>query len=184
MSPASARLRIAAATAAVLGGAGCILGAVTDQGALFPAWLCAFIFWLALPLGAVTLVLVHDLTGGNWMATARPTLDAAIATMPLATIAFVPIFAGLGHLYVWSRPGEPGLGNAFYLNDSFFIVRYVVYVVVWNALALWGLLAPRGGALGVAPDDRWAIVAYIRALQASNTAQLADVPADKKQALQ
>jgi mono/diheme cytochrome c family protein len=36
----------------------------------------------------------------------------------------------------------------------------------------------------VAPDDRWAIVAYIRALQASNTAQLADVPADKKQALQ
>jgi hypothetical protein len=36
----------------------------------------------------------------------------------------------------------------------------------------------------LAPDDRWAIVAYIRALQASNTAQLADVPADKKQALQ
>lgn len=36
----------------------------------------------------------------------------------------------------------------------------------------------------VAPADRWAIVAYIRALQASTDAQLADVPADRRQALQ
>jgi mono/diheme cytochrome c family protein len=36
----------------------------------------------------------------------------------------------------------------------------------------------------VAPADRWAIVAYIRALQASQDARLADVPADKRSALQ
>jgi mono/diheme cytochrome c family protein len=36
----------------------------------------------------------------------------------------------------------------------------------------------------VEPADRWAIIAYIRALQASNTAKLADVPADRQQALQ
>jgi mono/diheme cytochrome c family protein len=36
----------------------------------------------------------------------------------------------------------------------------------------------------VAPADRWAIVAYIRALQASATASLADVPADKRRSLQ
>lgn len=36
----------------------------------------------------------------------------------------------------------------------------------------------------VAPRDRWAIAAYIRALQASGNARLADVPADKRQALQ
>jgi mono/diheme cytochrome c family protein len=36
----------------------------------------------------------------------------------------------------------------------------------------------------VAPGDRWAIVAYIRALQASNSARLADVPADKRHLLQ
>lgn len=36
----------------------------------------------------------------------------------------------------------------------------------------------------VAPRDRWAIAAYIRALQASSSARLADVPADKRQALQ
>jgi mono/diheme cytochrome c family protein len=36
----------------------------------------------------------------------------------------------------------------------------------------------------VAPRDRWAIAAYIRAWQASSEAKLADVPADKRQQLQ
>jgi len=36
----------------------------------------------------------------------------------------------------------------------------------------------------VAPEDRWAIAAYIRALQASANATLADVPAGRRQALQ
>lgn len=36
----------------------------------------------------------------------------------------------------------------------------------------------------VAVPDRWAIVAYIRALQASAGAKLADVPPDQRQALQ
>ena len=36
----------------------------------------------------------------------------------------------------------------------------------------------------VEPADRWAIVAYIRALQASANASLSDVPADKRSSLQ
>lgn len=36
----------------------------------------------------------------------------------------------------------------------------------------------------VEPADRWAIVAYIRALQASNNAKLAAVPAEKRSQLQ
>jgi cytochrome c553 len=36
----------------------------------------------------------------------------------------------------------------------------------------------------VEPADRWAITAYIRALQASASAKISDVPPDKRQALQ
>jgi len=36
----------------------------------------------------------------------------------------------------------------------------------------------------VTPADRWAIIAYIRALQASETARLADVPPDRQKSLQ
>lgn len=35
----------------------------------------------------------------------------------------------------------------------------------------------------VAPADRWAVVAYIRALQASGSASIAEVPPDERQAL-
>jgi mono/diheme cytochrome c family protein len=38
-------------------------------------------------------------------------------------------------------------------------------------------------AARVAPEDRWAIVAYIRALQRSQDATLADVPANERSAL-
>jgi hypothetical protein len=36
----------------------------------------------------------------------------------------------------------------------------------------------------VHPEDRWAIVAYIRALQLSQHATLADVPQDQRQQLE
>jgi mono/diheme cytochrome c family protein len=36
----------------------------------------------------------------------------------------------------------------------------------------------------VGPDDRWAIVAYIRALQASAQASPSDVPTEKRSVLQ
>ena len=42
------------------------------------------------------------------------------------------------------------------------------------------------GAYGpnIAVEDRWAIVAYVRALQRSQSGKLADLPADKQKALQ
>jgi mono/diheme cytochrome c family protein len=53
------------------------------------------------------------------------------------------------------------------------------YDVITNG---YGAMFPYAGR--VAPADRWAIAAYIRALQASNAGRLADVPADQRQALQ
>jgi hypothetical protein len=152
---ARTRMSVLALVLLLLGGGGSLYGAIGDPGAFFPAWLAAVIFWLAIPLGALALVLVHDLSGGRWMATARPLLEAAIATMPLATIAFLPVLAGLGHLYLWSRPDNGGLSNTFYLNDTFFILRYALYVVIWNGLAAWALLAPRAGAAGVPRALSW-----------------------------
>jgi hypothetical protein len=149
------RLRWAALAAMILGGIGCLIAAFDDRAAFFPGWLAAVVFWLGLPLGALTLVLVHDLTGGRWMATARSALDAAIATLPIATLAFLPILAGLGHLYGWSRPGAPALANSFYLDHGFFLARYALYFVIWNALAVYALWLPRSDRDGVGASISW-----------------------------
>ena len=153
-SGAPMRVSLVALAALVLGVLGCAIGAAIDVTGFFRAWLCSYLFWLGLPLAGVTLVLVHDLSGGKWMATARPVLDAAIATMPLATLAGIPAFVGLHALYSWTHPA-PSLGNTFYLNSTGFYLRYAIYVVLWNLLAAFALWAPRGEAAPIPPGLSW-----------------------------
>lgn len=147
MNPSSTwtGVSVAAVAALVLGLIGCAIGASVDAAGFFRAWLCGFLFWLGLPLAAVTLVLVHDLTGGGWMAVARPVLEAAVATMPVATLLGIPAFSGLGALYGWAHP-PPSLGNTFYLNSGGFLARYVACLVLWNLIAGFALWAPRDPA--------------------------------------
>ena len=88
------------------------------------------------------------------MATARPVLNATIATMPLAALAGIPGFIGLHDLYSWTHPA-PSLGNTFYLNSNAFFLRYAVYIVLWNLLAAFALWAPREGGKPIAPALSW-----------------------------
>jgi hypothetical protein len=145
---------IALAAALLVGILGCALGIAVDAAGFCRAWLCAFVFWLGLPLAGVTLVLAHDLSGGEWMQSARPALNGAIATMPIATLAGIPAFLGLRALYSWTHPA-PDLGNTFYLNGAAFVLRYAIDIVLWNLLAVFALWGPRAGAAPVARGLSW-----------------------------
>jgi hypothetical protein len=154
MRRGATRVALTSGMLCALGVIGCIVGAVLDLAAFQRAWLCAYVFWLGVPLGGVTLVLVHDLSGGEWMETARPVLGAAITTMPLATLAGIPAWFGLSSLYVWTHPGS-GLANLFYLNPDAFFIRYVIYMIAWNLLAAYALWAPRDGGLPIPRALSW-----------------------------
>jgi hypothetical protein len=151
-----------------LGIAGCIIGGIFEPAAFLRAWLCSYIFWLGLPLAGVALVLVHDLSGGRWMASARPLLDAAIATMPIASLAGIAAFVGLDSLYPWTHPA-PDLGNVFYLNTTDFFIRYGSYVVLWNLLAAFALWWPRAGAQPITPALSWISAIGLIALALSSS---------------
>lgn len=148
------RLRGGAAAVGLLGIVGSIGGAIVEPDAFFRAWLCSYLFWLGIPLAGVTLVLVHDLSGGNWMGTARPVLGASIVTMPLASLAGIPAFIGFASLYDWTHP-QADLSNLFYLNTPDFFIRYACYVAIWNLLAAFALLGPREGRLPIRPGLSW-----------------------------
>ena len=149
-----ARLNLAALCALVIGVVGCGVGAAIDMTGFFRAWVCTFLFWLGVPLAGVTLVLVHDLSGGEWMATARPALNAAITTMPIASLAGIPAFIGLHALYSWTHPAL-SLGNTFYLNPDAFFLRYALYIGLWNLLAAFALWGSRQQAEPIAPALSW-----------------------------
>lgn len=111
------------------------------------------VFLLGLPLGAMTLLMVHGLTGGRWGDALRPPLRAAVATLPVALLLMLPVLARLDLVFPWAGAGPAALTEALrqkmtYLNVPFFVVRFIVYAVVWLALAwlVLGWTAPGSAA--------------------------------------
>jgi len=85
--------------------------------------------------------------------------------------------AGDGHGVIVERgfPAPP----AFAINRLRAAPVQHFYDVITNG---YGAMFPYANR--VMPPDRWAIAAYIRALQASSDAKVVDVPADKRPQLQ
>jgi hypothetical protein len=106
------------------------------------AYLVAFLFCLGLSLGALANLMLHEVTGGRWGVALRPPWMAAARLMPLNAALFVPMLFDLSGLYPWMRPGggETVAAKAWWLNTPFFLLRAVLYFVVWSLLA-WRWLA-------------------------------------------
>jgi hypothetical protein len=122
----------------------CLLGAIVQPRSFAFAWLAAASVWLRWPLGCLTLLLVHALTGGRWGVPIRPWLLLGIGLLPLLLPALVPVMVLLPQLYPWAQPGvSAGLANGFYLNLPFAAARWIVYLVVWFGLAALVVLRVR-----------------------------------------
>jgi hypothetical protein len=135
-----ARLRRVALLFGAVGALGCVAAFFLHPGAFFRAYLSAYIFWLGIPLGCLSILMLYHLTGGAWGFLIRRPLEAASRTVPLMAILFIPIACGLGYLYVWARPGEAETNAAvrnkvIYLNAPFFWGRAALYFVLWSAMA-------------------------------------------------
>ena len=127
--------------AALVGVVLTILGFVIwGQAAFFQAYLVAYTWAFGIVLGCMALLMVQHLTGGAWGVVIRRPLEAAVRTMPLMTLLFIPILLGIHDLYHWSHE-EAVAGDALlewkqpYLNTPFFIARQVLFFVIWNVMA-------------------------------------------------
>ncbi|HET9300260.1 MAG TPA: hypothetical protein VFO11_09955 [Candidatus Polarisedimenticolaceae bacterium] len=105
------------------------------------SWLISFMFFLSLALGSLLFVLALFATNAGWGVVVRRTAENAAATLPVFALLFLPVFFSMSHLYHWAEPGasaDPLLRwKQPYLNPGFFLVRAVVYFVVWSGLALY-----------------------------------------------
>jgi hypothetical protein len=111
----------------------------------YRAYLLGFMCWLGLALGSMAILMIRHLTGGGWGTVIRRILGAAMRTLPLLFVLFIPIFFGIHRLYIWAQP----LGNIedkhlrehleqitqTYLTVNGFIIRAIFYFAVWNLLS-------------------------------------------------
>ncbi|HZT89105.1 MAG TPA: cytochrome c [Stellaceae bacterium] len=127
----------------------------------------------------------------NWPMTPPPNAIALDDTAPPGppTLTMALLQRGQQRFDIYCAPCHSRVGDGdgmivhrgFPHPPSYFIERLrqappqYFYDVITNGHGAMFSYADR-----VAPDDRWAIAAYIRALQESSGATLADVPADKR----
>jgi len=119
--------------------------AAIRPGEFYRAYLAGFMCWLGIALGSMAILMIRHLTGGGWGTVIRRILGAAMRTLPLLAVLFIPLIFGMRRLYIWAQP----LGNIenkhlrehleqltqSYLTVNGFIVRAVFYFAIWNLLS-------------------------------------------------
>jgi hypothetical protein len=134
----------------------------------YRAYLLGFMCWLGVALGSMAILMIRHLTGGGWGTVIRRILGAAMRTLPLLAVLFIPIIVAVWQhrMYPWAMPLESipdqhirehlekhSFVKESYLNFSGFLVRAVIYFAIWNVLSFllskWSKQTDRANA----PDN-------------------------------
>ena len=134
----------------------------------YRAYLLGFMCWLGVALGSMAILMIRHLTGGGWGTVIRRILGAAMRTLPVLAILFIPIIIAVGQhrIYPWAMPLESiqdthirehlekhSFIKASYLNFSGFVMRALFYFAIWNVLSFllskWSKQTDHAGA----PDN-------------------------------
>src|SRR5258708_29047104 len=126
----------------------------------YRAYLLGFMCWLGVALGCMAILMIRHLTGGGWGTVIRRILGAAMRTLPLLALLFIPVILGIRRLYIWAQPladiEDKNLREHLkqitqtYLTWNGFVIRAVFYFAVWNILSFllskWSKETDRPGA--------------------------------------
>jgi hypothetical protein len=116
----------------------------------YRGYLLGFMCWLGVSLGCMAIVMIRHLTGGGWGTVIRRILGAAMRTIPLLSILFIPMIIAVWQhrVYPWIMPldaiQDPHIREHLekhsfikqsYLNFSGYLIRAVIYFAIWNVLS-------------------------------------------------
>jgi hypothetical protein len=145
-----------------IGAAATAAGFFVERGTFMQSYLIGYMFWLYITLGCLGLLMVQHLSGGAWGIVSRRVFEAAVRTLPVLAILFIPIAMNLPALFVWARPealNDPGIQTkAAYLNQTFFLARAAAYFVIWIGLGFtlagWSAKQDVDAPVIPGPEDR------------------------------
>lgn len=130
------------------------VGAFLYPEQFFQAYLVSYLFWISIVLGCLGILMLHNLTGGEWGVPIRAILESSTKTLPLMAILFLPFLIGVNYLYIWAHPEMAATDELLqhkqaYLNINFFFIRSIAYFFIWTTLAhflnKWSLQLKKNG---------------------------------------
>ena len=139
------KLHFASISMIVLGLLSLVIGFMSDAHSTWTNLLFNNYFFLGISLFAVVFVAIQYVAEAGWSTVFKRVPEAMMAFLPYAGIImlFIVIAAVMhwNHIYHWLEPGimdpnEPNYdkiiaGKEPYLNAPFFLIRSIVYVIIW-----------------------------------------------------
>src|SRR5436305_12842451 len=83
-----------------------IILAIKNPDEFYRGYLLGFMCWLGVALGSMAILMIRHLTGGGWGMVIRRILGAAMRTLPLLALLFIPMLFGIHRIYIWAQPLE------------------------------------------------------------------------------
>jgi hypothetical protein len=128
----------------VVFGIAAIIGFVMEPAQALQSYLSSYMLILGLSLGSMAWLMVWHLTGGAWGVPIRRILEAAMLTLPVCIVGWIPIAVGVHTLYDWSHPEVRALEKQAHeavqwLSVPAWLFRGVLYFAIWVVLA-WLLM--------------------------------------------
>lgn len=127
--------------------AGLLLSLIAGVAAM-PSYLADWVFWSALPVGALPVVMVLDLAGPRGGFGIEAALRRLLLLMPIAALLLIPMLVRPAAVFGWA--GGHGFSTPFgqaWMTHGGFIVRSIIYFIIWSLLALPFLAPPVPGNL-------------------------------------
>jgi hypothetical protein len=130
------RIRIALIVSGVAASVALIVVVAFNVAVALQGWLTAIVWASMIPVGALTLLLIHRLTGGEWGFALAPVLEPAARGIAGVGLLFIPVLIFPHQIYSWqSSPDMPRQVAANYMNPPFFAFRTIAAFCVWSLLA-------------------------------------------------
>jgi hypothetical protein len=122
----------------IAAGAATIAFFVFDPRAAVRGWLLAFVLFSQVALGALALLLLHNLIHVRWGIQFASLLRALALGAPLLAFFWIPIAIHLGAIYPWvSSPSQaPPDVHAICLNPGSFALRSITALAGWTLFTL------------------------------------------------
>jgi hypothetical protein len=110
--------------------AACALASYRSPEIFGGAWLAAWLFAMALPLGALSALLMAQLAGGAWVGALQPALQAIARRLPWMLLLALPLLPSLHGLYPWIS-GDIADGQRWWFAPGFAITRLLLCCALW-----------------------------------------------------
>ena len=134
--------------AAMFGGAVIVAGLFLAPQRIWPNFLLANYYLLSLGLAGITFVALTSVSNAGWHTVFRRVPESMASVLPLSAVLMLALVFGISTLYEWSHGSALAhdhllQGKSSFLNVPFFMIRMVLYFVLWIGMSSFILKTSR-----------------------------------------